>query len=295
MGKDKELKHQGITEESQEKAALYALGALTQHEARAFENHLSEGCAICKGELAEFEMVAGSIGLVSSEVAPPTYLRDLLTSRIEKEAQATPDFAHLPKQVKPITPTPALPSPALPRRSFAQSFLPWAIAAAVAIFAVVSLLAWRQEKEQSSLARRQLAVSQAETADLRAQEARQAVKAQEMEQINAVLTTGNSEVIPLEVDPAYSAKVYWDRQKNRWLVAVDLPTPPEGKGYQLWFVTPNAKISAGMIKTDETGHGFNIVEVPPAIGPVAFAAITVEPETGSEQPTLPIFAIGKVS
>jgi hypothetical protein len=293
--KDKELKHQGITEESQEKAALYALGALTQHEARAFENHLSEGCSICKGELTEFEMVAGSIGLVSSEVAPPAYVRDLLISRIEKEAQATPDFARLPEQVNPINPTPALPSPAMPRRSFAQSFLPWAVAAAVAIFAVVSLLAWRQEKEQSSLARRQLVVSQAEAADLRAQTDRQAVKAQEMEQINAVLTTGNSEVIPLEVDPAYSAKVYWDRQKNRWLVAVDLPTPPEGKGYQLWFVTPKAKISAGMIKTDETGHGFNIVEVPPAIGPVAFAAITVEPETGSEQPTLPIFAIGKVS
>jgi anti-sigma factor RsiW len=288
--KDKEVKHQGITEESQEKAALYALGALTQHEARAFENHLSEGCPVCKSELAEFEMIAGNIGIVSSEVAPPTYLRDLLASRIEKEAQATPPFVPLPEQVKPIAP-----APALPRRSFAQSFLPWAVAAAVAIFAVVSLLAWRQEREQNSLARRQLAASQSEAAELRAQADRQSVKAQEMAQINAVLTAGNSEVIPLQVDPAYSAKVYWDRQKNRWLVAVDLPTLPEGKGYQLWFVTPNAKISAGMIKTDETGHGFNIVDIPPAIGPVAFAAITIEPETGSEQPTMPIYAIGKVS
>jgi anti-sigma-K factor RskA len=156
------------------------------------------------------------------------------------------------------------------------------------------LLAWRQEKEQNSLAGRQLAASQIEAAELRAQADRQTVKAQEMEQINSVLTSGDSEVIPLKVDPAYSAKIYWDRQRNRWLVAVDLPRPPEGKGYQLWFVTPSAKISAGMIKTDETGHGFNIVDVPPAIGPVAFAAITIEPETGSDQPTLPIYALGKI-
>jgi hypothetical protein len=173
-------------------------------------------------------------------------------------------------------------------------FVPWAIAAAVAIFAVVSFLAWQDEKQRANMARQQLAALQGEAAEMRAQADRQAVKAQEAEQINAVLTAGNAEVIPLKVDPAYSAKIFWDKQKNRWIVAVDLPTLPEGKGYQLWFVTPNAKISAGMIKTDETGHGFNVVEVPPTIGPVAFAAITVEPEAGSEQPTSPIYAIGKV-
>lgn len=284
------MKHQGITEESQTTAALYALGALSQHEARAFENHLSEGCAVCKEELIEFEVVVGSIGFGSKEALPPPYLRDLLNSRIEKEAKASPRFARLPEQAKPITPLPAA-----PRRTFAQSFIPWAVAAAVAVFAIVSFLAWQDEKRQATSARQNLAALQSESAELRAQADRQAIKAQEIEQINAVLTAGNSQVIPLNVDAAYSAKIYWDRQKNRWLVAVDLPRPPEGKGYQLWFVTPDAKISAGMIKTDETGHGFNIVDLPPAIGPVAFAAITVEPETGSEQPTSPIYAIGKVS
>ena len=276
------MKHQGITEEGQTIAALYALGALSQHEAQSFENHLREGCAACQDELNEFELVAGTIGLGSAEATPPAYIRDILKSRIEKEPQTSPAVVRFPEQVKPISQ-----QPAQPRRTFAQSFIPWAVAATVAILAIVSFLAWQDEKQQR-------AALQSKSAELIAQANRQAVKAQEIEQINAVLTAGNSEVIPLKVDPAYSAKIYWDREKNRWLVAVDLPKPPEGKGYQLWFVTPEAKISAGMIKTDETGHGFNIVAIPPAIGPVAFAAITIEPEAGSEQPTSPIYAIGKV-
>lgn len=283
------MKHNSITEESQATAALYALGALSQHEARAFESHLGRGCSVCKEELTEFEKVVGTIGLGTAEITPPSYLRDLLGNRIEKETQAPPIPVRFSEQVKPISQIPIS-----PRRSSTRPFIPWAIAAAVAIFAVISFLAWQDEKQRASIARQQLATLQSEAAELRAQAGRQAVKAKEAEQINAVLTAGNSEVIPLKVDPAYSAKIFWDKQKNRWLVAVDLPTPPEGKGYQLWFVTSNAKISAGMIKTDETGHGFNVVEIPPTIGPVAFAAITVEPETGSEQPTSEIYAMGKV-
>ncbi len=277
------MKHNSITEESQATAALYALGALSQHEARAFESHLGRGCSVCKEELSEFEKVVGNIGLGTPEITPPSYLRDLLGNRLEKEIQALPIAGSFTEQAKTASRTPVS-----TRSSSARPFIPWAIAAAVAIFAAISFLAWQDEKQRASIAQQQLA------AELRAQADRQAVKAKETEQINAVLTSGNSEVIPLKVDPAYSAKIFWDKQKNLWLVAVDLPTPPEGKGYQLWFVTPNAKISAGMIKTDETGHGFNVVEIPSTIGPVAFAAITVEPETGSEQPTSEIYAIGKV-
>ena len=36
------MKHERLTEEVQELAALYALGALTQHEARSFEIHLRD-------------------------------------------------------------------------------------------------------------------------------------------------------------------------------------------------------------------------------------------------------------
>ena len=99
------MKHQGITEESQTTAALYALGALSQHEAQSFENHLSEGCAVCTDELKEFNGVATTIGLASAEATPPPYLRDLLMSRIEKEAQTSPSIVRFPEQVKPASHT----------------------------------------------------------------------------------------------------------------------------------------------------------------------------------------------
>jgi len=70
-------------------------------------------------------------------------------------------------------------------------------------------------------------------------------------------------------------------QGNRWVVTADLPPAPEGKVYQVWFVTPTAKISAGLISPNNTGHGFTVVQFPPNVGTLAAAAITLEPEGGS--------------
>ena len=79
------------------------------------------------------------------------------------------------------------------------------------------------------------------------------------------------------------------------MVTADLPPAPEGKVYQVWFVTPTAKISAGLISPNNTGHGFTVVQFPSNIGMLVAAAITLEPEGGSQQPTMPIYALGKVS
>ena len=78
------------------------------------------------------------------------------------------------------------------------------------------------------------------------------------------------------------------------MVWADLPPAPEGKVYQLWCVTPESKISAGLIAPDKTGHGFAVVRFPSDVTQLAAAAITLEPEGGSEQPTMPIYALGKV-
>ena len=83
------MKHELDAEEYQEKAALYALGALSQHEARAFERHLTEGCSSCEAELIQFEEVTGALSLDAPAVPPPAYLRDVLVARIDKESRTT--------------------------------------------------------------------------------------------------------------------------------------------------------------------------------------------------------------
>ena len=49
------MRHQCPTHEIKEQAALYALGVLTQLEARAFESHVRDGCEICRSEVFRFE------------------------------------------------------------------------------------------------------------------------------------------------------------------------------------------------------------------------------------------------
>lgn len=71
-----------ITEETQELAALYALGALTQHEAKAFENLLAENRAGLADELAAFESVTAELALAADECAPSPSVRKNLLARI---------------------------------------------------------------------------------------------------------------------------------------------------------------------------------------------------------------------
>ena len=58
-------------DEMRDLAALYALGSLTQHEARSFEEHLNEGCKICKGELVGFEAVVSDLAFATVGAEPP--------------------------------------------------------------------------------------------------------------------------------------------------------------------------------------------------------------------------------
>lgn len=80
--------HRFSQQEMTERASLYALGALSQWEARDFEEHLAEGCEACAAELRSFEEAARSIGLGAPEVAPPARLRDRLMSMIAEEEHA---------------------------------------------------------------------------------------------------------------------------------------------------------------------------------------------------------------
>ncbi len=71
----------------QEMAALYALGALTQHEVRALEVHLTESRNGMAEELAAFESVAACLALAAPEQTPPPELRQNLLASIAWEMQ----------------------------------------------------------------------------------------------------------------------------------------------------------------------------------------------------------------
>ncbi len=286
------MTHDKDTEAYQETAALYALGALSQHEARSFERHLREGCPVCETELAEFEEVVGELGLASPTVIPSPHLRDLLSNRIatERQEDSAPNMVTIERTPRDRDLSPK-------RHSSTLAYLPWAVAASFAILALVSIFAWRQAADKSSSLDNDLAMARNQVGDLREQLLEKTQKSNQIASINAALKTPGTRVLTLAGQPpapGSSANIYWDVKDNQWVVEANLPPAPEGKVYQLWFVTADAKISAGTFKPDSEGHGFAVVHVPSDLKQLAAAAITLEPEGGSEQPTMPIYAVGKV-
>lgn len=283
------MKHESITKESQEVAALYALGALSQHEARAFDVHLRDGCHICGLELNQFNEVVGLLGASVEPQAPSGYVRDLLGVRIQREVSEryAPATSVIPFPGKPA----ATPEPVKTSSTGSRSWLPWAVAAAFLVAFVFSFAAWRTTRStlqaEVDQSRGSAAAALSENAELKE-------KLAETVQINSVLSSPSSRVLQLagpEPAPGLSATVYWDVLGSRWVVSANLPPAPEGKVYQLWFVTAEAKVSAGLIRPDRLGHGFATLHFPTDIGPLAATAITLEPEGGSEQPTTPILLI----
>ena len=82
------MKHLIAPDEMIEVAASYSLGALSQQEARAFENHIAEGCQACKRELESFEATLTTIAFAEETIAPSMKVRDRLMARLNDEAPA---------------------------------------------------------------------------------------------------------------------------------------------------------------------------------------------------------------
>lgn len=92
------MKHSVPLEEMRERAALYALGALTQHEARAFESHLAEGCEFCEAELQDFTEVADALAFAPDEQEPRAELGTELLAMINLDNASRTDPSRMVAQ-----------------------------------------------------------------------------------------------------------------------------------------------------------------------------------------------------
>jgi anti-sigma-K factor RskA len=73
-------------------------------------------------------------------------------------------------------------------------------------------------------------------------------------------------------------------------MASKLPSVPQGKAYQLWFIVGNKPPTPGKtFVPDSAGNAVLKDELPREAVDANVFAITVEPATGSEAPTSPIY------
>ena len=75
-------------EEARDRAALYALGALSEDEAREFEQHFAAECAVCAAEVQAFAAVVTELGRAVRPQQPPASVRSRVLERVATESWA---------------------------------------------------------------------------------------------------------------------------------------------------------------------------------------------------------------
>ena len=83
-----------------------------------------------------------------------------------------------------------------------------------------------------------------------------------------------------------TGRMFWDQAHDAWtLVAHRVPMPKSGRTYQLWLVTPTAKINAGTFMPKPNGEVMMQATMAMPTDSLAAVAVTDEPMGGSPQPT----------
>jgi hypothetical protein len=91
--------------------------------------------------------------------------------------------------------------------------------------------------------------------------------------------------------------VLWNDRRKAWLFyAFGMPPAPEGKEYQVWFMTEKeGPVSAGLFLPDKAGVG-EVLATPPSklFGKIKAVAVTLEPAGGLPKPSGEMYLRGSL-
>ena len=253
------MKHQQLTAELQEKAILYAAGALDENERREFARHLEDdNCEVCRAEVLESEAAAQSLLMNLPLQTPSESVKKRLLAQAEVSS-ATP-----------------------PRREGRKSFFPilgWLAAAASLVLLVVAY-------SSNTALRSQVAALNSRVVQLENEMGGQKMFLASLISSRPFNLTG----------PASNAhvRVFWDEPARQWHVFVTgLPQAASNRTYQLWFLPKKGNpVSAAVFNTNANGSAQVELALPATLPELKAAAITEEPAPGSPQPTTTPFLVG---
>ena len=221
----------------------YALDALDDLERARFEQHLAE-CEDCRAEVSELRETAALLAETTAVEAPAS-LRSSVLAGIS--------------QVRPLPPEVTATTTPIDVRSEQpagrRGWMPFLVAAALAL--VVGIGAAVTQPWQSD-----------EVPQLTAAE--------------QVLQAPDAEEVFLDLGEAGRATVVRSKSEDRAVIRTeDMVSAPDGKAYELWFISGDEFTSAGLMPDapDQT------VVLDGSAAQAAAVGITVEPAEGSEQPT----------
>jgi anti-sigma-K factor RskA len=255
------LEHEG------QALASYIVGALPPDERASLEAHLAQ-CAECAAEARSLQRVADAMARSVPQRTPRPELR----ARVLEAVGASGRVSNVRAQHRPV-------------RSAAMMWLPLAamLVLAVGLGAYTMRLQERIASLESSL---EIALTRAASAERATSQARRVID--ETQSAMGVLAAPDLARIDLKGEaaaPGASARALWSRQRGMVFTVSNLPAPPAGRVYQVWVVTAQAPVSAGLLQLDATGRDMRVFQTPPDIAAPVAVAVTLEPEGGVPAPT----------
>ena len=279
-----------------ELAGLYALGALSKEDRTAFETHL-EVCLECVREVNSLLPVTHTLIHSAPPLDAPPSLRARVLGHITGTAPAPRDIASAPVDAL-FTALDESDTPTLfvkpPRRELGALF--WI--AATLLIAAAGVGGWRVAELDREVGELRTALNATTRLTERAETQLEAARAAdaEREAVLAIATGPDVQQLALEgqpLAPRASARALWNNMADMVFIATGLPSLPAGDVYQLWFVLPNAPMSAALVEPDADGGATVILEVPDTVTLPVVMAMTVEPAGGVPAPTGNLYLLGQ--
>ena len=279
-------------------AALYALGALSEDDRTAFETHL-EVCVECVGEVKSLLPITHGLVHSPPPLDAPTPLRARVLGQATGAAPAPRtvperDTAPLDALLPLDEPDPARLLATPPHRGPGVLF--W-LAASLLIGAAGGG-GWYVAELGSQLQDLHAALDSSNRLTELAQTQMEAARAATVERdaVLAIVTGPGVQRLDLAgqpLAPRASARALWNDAADMVFIATGLPSLPAGDIYQLWFVLPDAPMSAALLAPNADGDATVRLEIPDNVTLPAAMAMTVEPVGGAPAPTGDLYLLGQ--
>lgn len=252
----------------------YVLGLATEGERQEFEALCMQYPEIAQAR-ERFERSLEQ-GLMQDAVPPPAALKARVLQAIETQVPSATDEKY------EVSETPV------------RSMNPWKWIAAASIVLLVGAATWaimlssKYKESQAAIAEKE--ILQKELNETKAQLTELRADANTIQKPGLKLTSLSG--VPGSPEPASQVTVFWDTtSKDVFLLVNNLPRPASGHQYQLWALLNGKPVDLGVFDIRQEKLVLKMKNVQQA---QAFA-ITLEPEGGSEAPTMPnMYVYGKL-
>jgi hypothetical protein len=285
---------------------LYAMQLLTGDQAAILADHLSR-CTECRAELARIQGDLALAALAADLETPSAAARQRLLDQVAREKKAVLVAATPPSQTAPATES--APQPQLrPVATFGSSNLllagrerkpkrrsrlivltglGWAAAAALCL--VSGLLLRDRQNLRTNLAAQDNEIARL---DVDAASAHQLMDA--LTDPAAMRVSMRVPATPKPAGVPSGGVTYNPRKGTLIFLASNLGAIEQYKAYELWIIPADnsAPIPAGTFHPDQQGNASVVMpDLPKGIPAKAFG-VTLEPDGGSQTPTMPLVMFG---